>query len=81
LEAITLKAAQILGIDALTGSLQAGKDANIVVSRGDILDMRTSKVEMAFIQGRKINLDNKQKDLLRRYVYKYGLDIDTTRIY
>ena len=81
LEAVTLKAAQILGIDALTGSLQAGKDANIVVSRGDILDMRTSKVEMAFIQGRKINLDNKQKDLLRRYVYKYGLDIDTTRIY
>ncbi|MBX6381065.1 MAG: amidohydrolase family protein [Thermoflavifilum aggregans] len=81
LEAVTLRAAEILGIDSLTGSLEPGKDANIVVSRGDILDMRTSKVEMAFIQGRKINLDNKQKDLLRRYVYKYGLDMDTTQIY
>ncbi|MBX5439857.1 MAG: amidohydrolase family protein [Thermoflavifilum sp.] len=81
LSAITLQAARILGMDSLTGSLEPGKDANIVVSLGDILDMRTSKITMAFIQGREINLDNKQKDLLKRYVYKYGLDIDTTHIY
>lgn len=81
LQAITLNAARILGIDSLTGSLEVGKDANIVVSRGDILDMRSSKVELAFIQGRKINLDNKQKELLKRYVYKYRLNIDTTQIY
>src|SRR6476646_8390515 len=61
LEAITLSPAKILGIDDRTGTLEKGKDANIVVSYGDILDMKTSNVIYAFIQGRQINLDNKQK--------------------
>jgi imidazolonepropionase-like amidohydrolase len=63
LEAITLSPAKILGIDDRTGTLEKGKDANIVVSDGDILDMKTSNVIYAFIQGRQINLDNKQKQL------------------
>ena len=41
---ISYNTAKILGIDDLTGSLVVGKDANIVVSKGDILDMRTSQV-------------------------------------
>jgi imidazolonepropionase-like amidohydrolase len=73
LEAITLNAAKILGIDDRTGSLEKGKDANIVVSDGDILDMKTSNVIYAFIQGRQINLDNKQKQLYEKYMAKYGL--------
>lgn len=73
LQAITLNAARILGIDARTGSLEAGKDANIIVSEGDILDMKSSTVTDAFIQGRKVSLDNKQKQLYERYMYKYGL--------
>jgi len=73
LQAITLNAAKILGIDDKTGSLETGKDANIVVSEGDILDMKTSKVTHAFIQGRTINLDDKGKQLYERYKYKYGI--------
>jgi hypothetical protein len=73
LAAITLNAAKILGIDDKTGSLEAGKDANIVISKGDILDMKSSAVTDAFIQGRKIPLDDKQKQLYERYKYKYGL--------
>jgi imidazolonepropionase-like amidohydrolase len=73
LQAITLNAAKILGVDARTGSLEAGKDANIVISEGDILDMKSSTVTDAFIQGRKVSLDNKQKQLYERYMYKYGL--------
>lgn len=73
LQAITLNAAKILGIADKTGSIEAGKDANIVIAAGDILDMRTSLVTDAFIQGRKINLDNKQKQLYDRYKYKYSL--------
>ncbi|MBI2272813.1 MAG: amidohydrolase family protein [Bacteroidetes bacterium] len=73
LQAITLNAAKILGIDARTGSLEAGKDANIIISEGDILDMKSSNVTDAFIQGRKVSLDNKQKQLYERYMYKYGL--------
>jgi len=78
LQAITLNTAKILGIDDRTGSLEAGKDANIVISAGDILDMRTSIVEHAFIQGREVGLDNKQTQLYRRYMYKYGLPLTPT---
>ena len=73
LQAITLNAAKILGIDDRTGSIEVGKDANIVVSEGDILDMRTSIITDAFIQGRKVSLENKQTQLYERYKYKYGL--------
>ena len=73
LSAITFNAAKILGIESVTGTLEAGKDANIIVSEGDILDMEHSIVDLAFIQGRKINLDNRQLQLAEKYKYKYGL--------
>jgi len=68
---ITLNNAKILGIDKTTGSLEVGKDATLFVSAGDALDMRTNKLEKAFIQGRSINLDTHQKALYRRYMAKY----------
>lgn len=73
LQAITLNAAKILGLGERTGSIEVGKDANLVISEGDILDMRTSQVTDAFIQGRKIDLTDKQKQLNERYKRKYGL--------
>lgn len=72
LAAVSLNAAKILGIDASTGSLEQGKDATLVISSGDLLDMRSSLVETAFIKGAKIDLDNKQKALYRKYSEKYG---------
>jgi imidazolonepropionase-like amidohydrolase len=71
--AITLNAAKILGIADKTGSLEVGKDANIVISAGDILDMRSSKIVSAFIQGRNVDLTDKHKQLYERYKYKYGI--------
>lgn len=73
LSAITLNAAKLLDIDDRTGSIEAGKDANIIISEGDILDMKTSVVVQAFIQGRLINLENKQTQLNQRYLQKYGM--------
>lgn len=73
LAAITLNAAKIMGVADKTGSIEAGKDANIVVSEGDILDMRTSNVTDAFIQGRKIDLTDKHKLLNERFEQKYEL--------
>lgn len=75
LQAITLNSAKILGIEDRTGSLEAGKDANIVISEGDILDMRTSLVLHCFIQGREVSLENKQTQLYKRYMAKYGLPL------
>lgn len=73
LSAITLNAAKILGIADKTGSVEIGKDANIVVSEGDILDMKSNLVTLAFIQGRQLNLTNKQTQLFDKYKYKYGI--------
>lgn len=73
LQAITLNSARILGIDDITGSLEVGKDANIIICDGDILDMKSSNVSKAFIQGRDVSLDNKQKQLYERYLHKYNL--------
>ncbi|MEP7372402.1 MAG: amidohydrolase family protein [Chitinophagaceae bacterium] len=73
LQAITLNAAKILGVADKTGTIEVGKDANIVISEGDILDMRSSVVTDAFIQGRKIDLNDKQKQLYERYNQKYNL--------
>lgn len=71
LTAVTLSTAKILGIDAVTGSIENGKDANIIISQGDILDMKNSIVEHAFIQGRKIDLDNHQTQLYKKFTEKY----------
>jgi imidazolonepropionase-like amidohydrolase len=73
LSAITLNAAKILGIEQSVGSLEQGKDATLIISKGDVLDMRSSLVEYAFIQGRQIDLDNKQKALYRKFMGKFGL--------
>ena len=78
LRAITLSSAKILGIEDRTGSLEVGKDANIVISGGDILDMRTSLVEHCYIQGREVSLENKQTQLYKRYMGKYGLSVTPT---
>lgn len=69
--ALTLNTAKILGIDATCGSIEPGKDATLFISEGDALDMRTCNVTAAFIQGREINLDNKQKQLNKRFEEKY----------
>ena len=71
LKLVTSNPAKILGIDKTTGTIEIGKDANIVVSEGDLLDMRTNKLEYAFIQGRQANLEGKQQLLYERYKEKY----------
>lgn len=74
LSTITLNAAKIMGIDKTTGSIETGKDATFFISAGDALDMRTNKVEQAFIQGRDINLDNLHKQLDKKFSDKYAAE-------
>jgi imidazolonepropionase-like amidohydrolase len=50
LSSITLTAAAIIGIDDRVGSIERGKDADIVVFDGDLFDIQT-KVEQVFING------------------------------
>ncbi|HEX8507100.1 MAG TPA: amidohydrolase family protein [Hymenobacter sp.] len=73
LTAVTLTTAQIMGVDKDYGSLEAGKSATLVLSKGDLLDMRTNAVSRAFIDGRSISLDSKQTYLEKKFRGKYGL--------
>ncbi len=70
LKAVTLYPAQILGVAGRLGSLESGKDATLIVTTGDPLEIST-RVEMAFIQGRPISLANRQTRLYDKYRQKY----------
>ena len=70
-KACTQNAAQILGIGNTVGTLEVGKDATLFIAAGDVFDMKTSKVETAFINGREIDLDTKHKQLYKRFQTKY----------
>ncbi|MFH1699889.1 MAG: amidohydrolase family protein [Candidatus Zixiibacteriota bacterium] len=70
LRAITLSTAEILGVADDLGSLEIGKKATIVISEGDIMDMITQNVILEYIEGRKVDLNNKHKELYEKYRQK-----------
>ncbi|MCB1094584.1 MAG: amidohydrolase family protein [Verrucomicrobiae bacterium] len=70
LKAITLNAAQILGVDDRLGALDAGKDATLIITDGDPLEIPTH-VESAYIQGRKLDLSSRHTRLNEKYKGKY----------
>lgn len=70
IRAMTLTPARLLGIDDRQGSLQVGKDATLFVSRGDVTDALTQDVTHVWIQGRPVDLDDKQRQLFRKYEEK-----------
>lgn len=71
LQSITLDAARILGVEKDLGSLELGKSATFFISAGDALDMKGNDVTQAFILGKEIDLDNKHKELYRRFSEKF----------
>ena len=70
LKAITLYPAQLLGVADQLGSLETGKAATLIVTSGDPLDFPT-QIEAAYIDGRKIDLTNRQTRLRDKYKEKY----------
>ena len=70
IRAITLGPAELLGIADRYGSLEVGKSATLIVTTGNPLEVRT-RVRQAFIDGRTIDLRNKQTDLAEKYREKY----------
>lgn len=70
LKAITLYPAQILGVGDRLGSLEAGKDATLIVTDGDILEIPTH-VTAAYIRGAETNLMDRHKRLWEKYKEKY----------
>ncbi|MBI1763586.1 MAG: amidohydrolase family protein [Acidobacteria bacterium] len=62
LKAVTIYPAQIFGIDKLVGSLEVGKIANLIVTDGDPLELRT-RVKHVFINGKPVDLSSKHTRL------------------
>jgi imidazolonepropionase-like amidohydrolase len=73
LMAITLTPAKLMSVDNQIGSLEVGKNASILISEGDLLDMKTCVLVQAFLDGQELDLKNEQVQLYEKYKKKYGL--------
>jgi imidazolonepropionase-like amidohydrolase len=67
LRSITLTAAEVLGVADRVGSIQAGRDANVVIWSGDPFEF-SSVAERVFIQGREFTTKSRQQLLTERYL-------------
>ncbi len=66
LRAVTLEPARVWGIADRAGSLEPGKDADVVIWSGDPFEL-TTNAERVFIAGREISRDTRQKQLFEKY--------------
>jgi imidazolonepropionase-like amidohydrolase len=66
MRAVTLTPAELFGLSDHVGSLQAGRDANMVIWSGDPFEFST-QVEHVFIKGREIKEKSRQDMLTDRY--------------
>jgi imidazolonepropionase-like amidohydrolase len=70
LRAVTLNAASILGVAHRLGSIEVGKEATLVITDGDLLEL-TSHVQLEFISGREVDLSSRHTQLFDKYRTKY----------
>jgi imidazolonepropionase-like amidohydrolase len=66
LKAVTIYPAEILGIADRVGSIEQGKIANLIVTDGDPLEIRT-QIKHVFINGRDIPLTSRHTELYDKY--------------
>lgn len=66
LKAITIYPAQILGLADKVGTIEPGKMANLMVTDGDPLEIRTQVTEV-IIGGRPVGVENKHKDSYEKW--------------
>jgi imidazolonepropionase-like amidohydrolase len=66
LKALTINAAEMLGIGDRAGSIEPGKMGNVIVTKGDPLEVRTQVMHVV-VAGRDVPLDNRHLSLYERY--------------
>ncbi|NNF12586.1 MAG: amidohydrolase family protein [Gemmatimonadetes bacterium] len=69
LKAVTINAAEFMGVDDRVGSLEPGKQATFLITTGTPIDM-TSDIEQSYIQGREIDMMDIQKFFFEKYMTK-----------
>jgi imidazolonepropionase-like amidohydrolase len=68
-KAVTINAAEFMGLDDRVGSLEVGKQATLLITTGNPLDM-TTNIEQAYIQGRELDMNDIQKHFFEKYMVK-----------
>lgn len=68
-KAVTINAAELMGISDKVGSLEVGKEATLLITTGTPLDM-TTDIQQSYIQGREINMNDIQKHFFEKYMEK-----------
>jgi imidazolonepropionase-like amidohydrolase len=66
LKAVTIYPAEIFGVANLVGSIEQGKMANLIITDGDPLEIRT-QIKHVFINGHDIPLTSRHTDLYEKY--------------
>ena len=67
--AVTLNAAQFMGIDDHVGSLAVGKDATLLITTGSPLETSTL-IEQTYIQGRELDMMDIHRWFFEKYMVK-----------
>jgi imidazolonepropionase-like amidohydrolase len=66
LEAVMKNGAEMLGFGDRLGTIEPGKIANLIITDGNPLEIRTQVLDL-FILGRQVSTDNRHKDLYEKY--------------
>ncbi|HKP11188.1 MAG TPA: amidohydrolase family protein [Blastocatellia bacterium] len=66
LKAVTIYPAEIFGVADRIGSVEQGKVANLIVTDGDPLEIRT-QIKHVFINGREVPLSSRHTELYEKY--------------
>lgn len=69
LKAVTINAAEFMGIADKVGSLEVGKEGTLLITTGTPLDM-TSSIIQSYIQGREIDMNDIHKHFFKKYLEK-----------
>jgi imidazolonepropionase-like amidohydrolase len=66
LKAKTVNPARMFGVDRDYGSIEVGKVANVIVTTGDPIDIR-SQIKEVFVKGRRMQFDDRHTKLYEQY--------------
>lgn len=66
LKAMTINPAKMFGVDRDFGSIEVGKVANVIVTTGDPIDIR-SLIKEVFVKGQRQKFDDRQTKLYEQY--------------
>lgn len=66
LKAMTINPARMFGVDREYGSIEVGKIANVILTTGDPIDIR-SQIKEVFVKGQRQKFDDRHTQLYEKY--------------